>query len=507
MRNQFKNTLFSFGLLGLTLLSSSLAHADDKIVYPSYPVIDYSKVSNPELIKQGEYLAKAGDCIACHTNSKQGGEKFAGGLGIETPFGAFFTPNITADEETGIGKWTDQEFLDAMREGHGPQGNYFPVFPYLYFNKMSQQDILAIKAYLFAIPKIHREPTPNQVPWPFNVRLAQYSWKILFFYPYRGEYKDDPTKSKEWNRGAYLVEGPGHCGMCHSPLNFLGAEVRKYRYTGGFVGGYYAPNITAVGLEKYSVEDVMDVFKKDKMLTGGKVLGPMLEVNQDSLKYLTDEDLRSIAVYLKSYQTEQPPVQKEAITPETGKKIYNKYCTGCHANGSGGAPVFGDKAAWEPRMKAGLNAVVTHAIDGINGMPPMGNCVTCSKDEIHAAVEYMVDSSLHGTSSGAPKNYIDMPQLTMEQGKAIYQKQCAACHDSGANGAPKIGDLNAWEPILMNSFDNILTVVIRGQDPDVPTMKHAINGACPTCQTSEVIAATKYLAQQGADGRQDFSLW
>jgi cytochrome c5 len=497
-------------LVATTCVLGASAHAAGRDNPPVYPAINYSKVSHPDIVKKGEYLAKASDCMACHT--AHGGKPFAGGLGIETPFGAFFSPNITADDETGIGKWTDQQFIDAVREGHGSQGNEFPVMPYVYYNKMSNADVLAIKEYLFAVPKVRNVPPANQVPWPFNVRLAQFGWKLLFFYPYRGEFKPDPSKPADWNRGKFLVEGPTHCGMCHSPLNMLGAEKLKYRYTGGFVQGYYAVDITSKGLEKYSVNDVVRVLKEGKTLNGkGEVAGPMREAYEDSFRYLTDSDLHSIAVYLKTVVSETPKQTTEAVTSETGAKVYNKYCSSCHAVGANGAPAFGDKSAWETRLKPeGFDKMVDNAVNGLNSMPPMGNCVTCSKDAIRATVQYMVDSAESSTATGQNSRdfFAGLPKLTMAQGATLYKDNCAVCHDTGKNGAPKIGDSKTWLPIFAaQNFDDILTVVIKGHSALDSDLSHPENGGCAKCSTAEVIAATKYLAQQGTDGKYDFSLW
>ena len=501
--------LYSKYLVSLILLAASGLALSETPSYPVYPKIAYDNLSASEAatVKKGEYLAKAGDCIACHTATRDT-SAFGGGLGLETPFGAFYSPNITADKATGIGNWSDKDFLDAVAQGHGPSGNYFPVFPYVYFNKMSDADILAIKAYLFAIPKIVRAKTPDQVPWPFNVRLAQYGWKLLYFYPYEGKLKEDAKQSVEWNRGAYLVEGPGHCGMCHSPLNPLGAEQRDHRYTGGFIQGYFAPNITAEGLKDFSIEDIEKVFSSDLKPGGGKIQGPMLEVNHDSLMYLTPADHRAIAVYLKSLQFKPAKVTHAAINAQTGEKLYGKYCAGCHANGGGGAPIMGDKADWQARMKGGLTPVLNAALNGKAGMPKMGNCMTCSSAEIEATVQYMVDTSLKSDSNAKkPVDYYQIPMVSKKEGQVIYEQNCAVCHAKGAKGnAPKIGDIATWQPILHDDFDDVLNIVIKGHNY-AGTKTHPVTGLCPKCSTAEVIAATKYLAQQGSNGKADYSLW
>ena len=478
-----------------------------------YPEIDYSKVDNSALVRKGEYLAKASDCIACHTDSLHGGKAFAGGLGLETPFGAFYSPNITADKKTGIGNWSDADFIAAVRHGAGPGGNKFPVFPYLYYNKMSDEDVLAIKAYLFAVPKVEAEPPANTVPWPFSVRFMQYGWKLLFFYPYSGVYQFNPNQTKIWNRGAYLVEGPAHCGMCHSPLNLLGAEKRKYRYTGGFVQGYYAPDITSVGLKKYSVAQIVSVLHDGKTLSGkGGLSGPMKEAYSDSFKYLSVADDIAIATYLKSLVSEEPKNDNQIITAHTGSDIYNQYCSSCHMNGGNGAPVFGDKAAWESRMKVGLNTVIAHAINGIGSMPAMGNCARCSQQQIQATVEYMVKNSLSSSKASASPvkdYYYKLPQVSPSQGKILYEEHCAVCHNAHTDYkyAPKIGEQDKWADILaQKNFDELLNEIISGKN-DQAVHTHPVNGGCSKCSTPEIIAATKYLVQQEANGQYDFSLW
>jgi cytochrome c5 len=503
-----------FGFFGLVGIGLMLAVAAQAVVYPEYPVIDYAHVAQPDLVKKGEYLTKTGDCIACHTDSAHGGKVFAGGLGIETPFGAFYSPNITADKTSGIGSWSDTQFIAAVREGNGPHGNYFPVFPFLYFNKMSDEDVLAIKAYLFAVPKVHNEAPEDQVPWPFDVRLAQYGWKALFFYPYRGVYKPDPARSAVWNRGAYLVEGPTHCGMCHSPLNLLGAEKRKYRYTGGFVQGFYAPDITSVGLRKYSIQQIVRVLKSGKTLSGsGRLAGPMLEAYEDSFKYLTYADAEAIATYLKTVVSEEPAKSDGAVTTSTGPALYGKYCSACHANGANDAPVFGDKAAWQKALKGGIDMVMQHAINGFNAMPPMGNCATCSQAQIRAAVQYMIDESMHADADAKPKAqdyFYDLPRLPESAGQALYQQHCAVCHDASvrnAPNAPKMGDTTLWAKIFAEkNFDDILDTVLTGQNGKSQAV-HPLHGGCAKCSTPEIIAASKYLAQKNAQGTYDFSLW
>ncbi len=482
---------------------AAAASADQQAL--PYPTPRYHGDSDREQVKRGEYLVKAGDCIACHTDTKNHGEPFSGGLGIKTPFGTFYTPNITADPQTGIGKWSDQDFIDAMHKGVSPQNkNYFPVFPYTHFALVTNDDLLAIKAYLFSIPTIYHEKRKDDVPFPFSWRMLQYGWKLMFFYPYPHHvYKEDPAQSVQWNRGAYLVEGLGHCAMCHSPHNIFGAEKDKYAYTGNFVDGYFAPDISAHGLADVSVDDVVNVFKKSEMLKGaGKVGGPMLEVNRDSLQYMTDSDLQAMVVYLKSVKSELPPSKTGgAITEDTGKDIYEDKCAICHTTGAAGAPKLGSAADWAPRVSRGMASLVDHAIHGYNSMPPMGTCMTCTTAEIQAVVTYMVDAEKGGGSGSATAvASVEPTAVTFAMGKRVYDKTCSVCHAEGKLGAPKFGDKAAWAPVLDNDMDVIFGRVLAGYKAMPP------KGACYTCTTAEVLAAVKYMAQAGASNA-NYSLW
>jgi len=173
--------------------------------------------ANEDAVTRGEYLVRAGGCFSCHTAA--GGKKLAGGRAFSTPFGTFYSPNITPDPETGIGRWTDAQFLRALREGVRPDGaNYFPVFPYPSFTGITDSDALAIKAYLFSLPPVHRENLTHDVRFPFSWRFLQTGWKLLFFTP--GPFQPAPDRSVSYNRGAYRVTALAHCGECHTPRNF-----------------------------------------------------------------------------------------------------------------------------------------------------------------------------------------------------------------------------------------------------------------------------------------------
>lgn len=476
-------------------------------IYPKYPKIDYGTGAEAEIVKRGEYLAQTGDCLACHTDDKHNGKPYAGGLGMETPFGTFYTPNITPDKETGIGSWTEEQFINAMRNGTSPSGkNYFPVFPYVYFNKMTDSDLRAIWTYIQKIPSIKQANKPNDVPFPFNVRFGQFFWKLLFFYPNEGEFQYDPSKSKEWNRGAYLVEGPGHCSMCHTPLNLLGAPKQKYYLTGAFIEGYWAPNISNQGLTNIPAKEIAEVFVSGQRLNkAGPVAGPMAQVNHNSLRHLTEEDRLAIATYLKSVNSVQPhglEASEEQPTLKRGKQIYINSCIICHQTGTAGAPVLGNEASWAERLKReGLPMLYRHTINGFNNMPLKGACVTCSDKDIMAAVDYILSASIK--ESQLKELLQEGKKQTPEKidGAIIYKENCAVCHDTGSLGAPKNGDTAVWDTILANTnIDTLILNTLKGIN-NMPA-----KGGCKYCTNAEVIAAVKYLVEQNKT-KGDYKLW
>ncbi|WP_084028683.1 c-type cytochrome [Candidatus Rickettsiella isopodorum] len=480
-----------------TLLLSSLAfansNADPTKKNPElnipYPPINYPKdAALRKLIKRGEYLSKAGDCIACHTDTKHQGQPFAGGLGIYTPFGSIYSPNITPDKTTGIGTWNDKDFIRAMHEGIAPNGSYyFPVFPFASFTKINTHDLLAIKAYLFSLDPVKKANHANEMMWPFNWRFLQLGWRILFFRP--GAYEIDKQYTKSWNRGAYLVQGLGHCGMCHTPLNLLGAEKKKYSLTGGFIQGYYAPNISSSGLKGICIDDIRAVFKQNKLLrNAGVVAGPMAEVNSNSLKYLSTHDLNAIAVYLKTVKSQVPySAFSGPITAKTGRKVYESYCAVCHASGAAGAPKLGDTVEWKKRLKQGKNIVYERAIHGFNSMPPKGTCTGCSDDAVKAAVDYLILNDQAGATKTIP---VQEKPLSLKVGKQIYQQHCAICHDNGKLGAPILGDKARWQPIIAKNIDVLFEHTILGYK------KMPAKGDCKNCSNSELEASVKYMVEQ-----------
>jgi mono/diheme cytochrome c family protein len=252
------------------------------------------------LARKGEYLARAGDCIACHTDP--GGKLFSGGRAMPTPFGTLYSTNITPDPDTGIGKWTADQFYNLMHVGRFPDsGLVYPAMPFANYTRVTRADSDAIFAYLRSVPAVHQANHANDMRFPYNNRALILGWRTLYFG--EGEFVPDPSKSDEWNRGKYLVEGLGHCSMCHSPINALGGTSESKAFAGGLIPmqAWYAPSLTSnkeAGLGEWSIEDISDLLRTG-VSKRGAVYGPMAEVVYDSLQYMTDEDTRAMAIYLK----------------------------------------------------------------------------------------------------------------------------------------------------------------------------------------------------------------
>lgn len=259
-----------------------------------------------DAVERGRYLFAAAGCQGCHT--EKGGELLAGGRALKTPFGTFYGPNITPDPEQGIGRWSDEDFLRALREGVSPEGDfYYPAFPYLSFTGMTDEDILAIKAYIFTLPPVAAPNRDHDLDFPFNIRVGLAPWRWRYFEP--GPLEPDPGRDETWNRGAYLVEAVAHCGECHTPRDSLGGPKRDMAFAGTADGpeGTVVPNITPnkeTGLGDWSAGD-FDFFLSLGMMPDGDVVGDvMYEVVQNGTSKLTPADREAIAVYLQAL----PPI-------------------------------------------------------------------------------------------------------------------------------------------------------------------------------------------------------
>jgi mono/diheme cytochrome c family protein len=322
-------------------------------------------------VARGEYLVRAGDCISCHT--ARDGQPFAGGYAIATGFGTLYAPNITPDPETGIGKWTANDFWSAMHEGKSKDGTLlYPAFPYTNYTKVLRADSDAIFNYLRSLKPVRRVNRQHELRFPYNQRKLLVGWRALYFTP--GEYKPDATRSPEWNRGAYLVQGLGHCDACHTSRNMLGALSKGEEFSGGLLptSNWYAPSLTSnreAGLGEWEIKDLAALLKTG-VSSRGAVYGPMAAVVQNSLQYLSVDDIRAIAVYLKSLGQEDAAVDQKAEEQyTTGAKIYDTHCKACHrSNGEGRPPDYPPLAKNQSiTMKSTMNPI-RMVLNG--GFPP-----------------------------------------------------------------------------------------------------------------------------------------
>jgi alcohol dehydrogenase (quinone), cytochrome c subunit len=339
------------------------------------------------LVEQGKYLALAGNCVSCHT--RHGGEPYAGGLPMKTPYlflGTLYSTNITPDPETGIGKWTEAEFIKAMHTGVAPGGKYlFPAFPYTAFTLVTEDDLKAIYAYLKTLAPVKYTPPANSPV--FSLRFGMMFWNALFFKEER--FTPDPAQSDEWNRGAYLVEGLGHCGACHTPRNIFMAEKTDQKLSGGALPDLVAEdkyrmwsgvNLTSAksGLGSWSVDHIAKYLKTGHSPKAG-IFGPMNEVVINSLQYLTVEDAKAMAVYLKSL----PPMNespKQTLTEEqktAGEALYKTHCDECHLASGRGAflkapPIAGSAIAQAKDPSSLINVILYGAKVGKGSPTPFG---------------------------------------------------------------------------------------------------------------------------------------
>jgi nicotinate dehydrogenase subunit B len=308
-----------------------------------------ASVYNAATIERGRLVAAAGDCVVCHT--APGGTPNAGGRAMDTPFGTIFTTNLTPDAETGIGQWSFSAFQRAMREGISRDGKHlYPAFPYTSFAKMGDDDLTALYAWLMAQPPVRAEVPKTQLAFPFSVRPLMAGWNALFHDA--TPWKPDPARPPEWNRGAYLVQGAGHCGACHTPRNAFGAELGGAAFlSGALVDGWEAPALT--GLSKapvpWSADALYSYLRKGHSPEHGSASGPMAPVVQELAK-LPDEDIRAMATYLASFSQATEPAadavhakaqaavaQAAALAPQPGQaqRLFNGACAACHHDGDG----------------------------------------------------------------------------------------------------------------------------------------------------------------------------
>jgi mono/diheme cytochrome c family protein len=376
------------GVLGLSL---NIAHAA-------------TGADSYNIVEKGRYLTTLGDCAACHT--LPGKPMFSGGVVIDTPFGKLLGANITPDQVTGIGRWSFEDFQNVMSSGHGLDGKLlYGAMPYTAYTKVSREDNQAIWAYLKTVDAVDNKVETNQLPFPFNVRSSLIGWNLLNFK--QGEFKPDPQKSAQWNRGAYLVEGLGHCGTCHTPKGLTGGDKADQFLGGANLQGWVAPNITAnahSGIGSWSEDDIVQYLK-----TGANrfdiASGPMAEEVEHSSQHWQDEDLMAVAVYLKDgAKPSEAPKPLAANTPAmvAGKAIYADRCSACHVSSGEGAAHLFPKLAMAPLVNgadpaslirvvlSGSRAGATDAAPTAPAMPAFG--WNLSDDNVADVLTYVRNS-------------------------------------------------------------------------------------------------------------------
>ena len=315
----------------------------------------------PALLAQGEYLARIGNCVSCH--SIRGGVPFTGGLAFRTPWGTLFSTNLTPDPRTGLGSWSVEEFRHTMRNGVSRHGVLYPAFPYAHFALLSDADLDALFAWLQHLPATLRAATPNRLDFPASWRPALVAWRMLHYRPQEADF--GASQSVQWQRGRYLVDGLGHCAMCHSRRGRMDSLPPAGYLAGGRIPGidWYAPPLDRGRLDAFSDTELADYLRSGTS-AHGTVYGPMAEVVYNSLRYLTPDDALAIAVFLKSVPAHAPapPAMPMAAIRETddgGAALYKKHCESCHAADGRGKP---------PGYPALVDSVAVTAPDPINAV-------------------------------------------------------------------------------------------------------------------------------------------
>jgi mono/diheme cytochrome c family protein len=471
-------------------------------------------------VGHGEYLVHASDCMPCHSGPGQ--PAFSGGLPLNTPFGLMVSPNITPDQRTGIGLWTDEQFYRVIHDGVAPGGKFiYPTMSFTSYTKMTRQNVLDIKSYLFSLKPVVAQRDVNQLTFPFNIRLSLLGWRIMFFQP--GSYENDPTHSAVWNRGAYLVQGPGHCGECHSPRNFLGAMLLGRSLAGGIVDNYYAPNISAdpgAGIGGRTVDQIRQFLRTGAEPHLGVAFGPMAEVIHYSMRYLTDADLTAIATYLVGAEQRPDTVTPIPIGPAelvSGQALYEGNCAQCHKADGSGVPNAIPNLAGNAAVVASLpNSVIAPMINGLEGgggygaMPSFAGAL--SNGEMAVIANYVRTAWGNAASANATSGLVaDLrsiagPQVTGAAGtNAARARNCPKVGPSLVAGTLATADdadllASATNGDLMNRMTSVIQQLRTGNpDAGVTDIANAMYAAyCPAVANNPQLNAREksdYLAQ------------
>jgi mono/diheme cytochrome c family protein len=409
-----------------------LAFADGSMValadyHEANPTGVPANLAKADVVRRGEYLAKAADCVVCHT--APGGEAFAGGLAFPLPFGTLYSANITTDKDTGIGNYTDQDFLNAVQRGVRKDGaRLYPAMPYPSYTLMTDADVLAIKAYLFSLPALHRQNQSDTLQFPFNQRWTMIFWSSAF--NPNARFAPNTAKSAEWNRGAYVAEALAHCGDCHTPRNLAFALDNRRKFGGADAAGWRAYNITSdkdTGIGSWSDDEVFAYLAKGHAMGRGTASGPMGEAVDHSFSQMESADIRALASYLRSIpavvssepSTIAPPApespkQGGAVADMLGRKVFEQACASCHSwTGVSAlsplATISGSRAVNDPTATNVAQVVISgtqHLAPGAMSMPAFGG--TYTDTEIAAVANYVTGRFGSAASKLTAKDVADL---------------------------------------------------------------------------------------------------
>jgi mono/diheme cytochrome c family protein len=472
--------------LGLGALTAALTPgrpaAQPSQVPSTEPAQAASAPGDPALIARGKHLADLGDCAACHTAS--GGQPFAGGQYMDMPFGTISTPNITPDKETGIGNYTDDQFVRVFHDGVNARGqNLYPAMPYPWYTKVHRDDVLAIKAYLFSLQPVHAPREPNHIYFPFTLRPLISVWNALFVTG--GEFKPDPKQSDQVNQGDYIVNGLEHCGTCHNKRNLLGTVDLAAPLQGGVIDRWATPNITFdknEGLGRYTDEQLVQYLKTGAVSGMGTAVGPMRETVGHSLSKLDDGEIRAMVAYLHT-QSRSSGYQRGGAIDQSqsamrGTNVYLSMCSSCHqpdGNGiKGQVPSLANNGMV---IAAGPQSVIQVVLRGVEAhenygpMPGLG--VGMSDEQIADVTNYV----RRAWGNGAPAN-ADTAVV-----KLVREVSQTLMNGERPEGCPLVADEALWKAI---------------SDPNngVTQMLHDMTTATMLPTVDKIIAKVKAVAPQ-----------
>jgi len=488
-------------LLGAAL-AAKVATADDT---QDYPAASLSAPTDPAaLIARGKYLTDAADCMPCHSGPNHA--PFSGGLVLNTPFGGLASPNITPDPTTGIGKWTDADFYNALHYGESPGHSYlifpkylYPAMPFTSYTKLSYADVMAIKAYIFSLTPVNAPATPNTLEFPFSQRPVLLGWRILFFRS--GPMHMDPSWDDHMKNGAYLTAALGHCGECHTPRNIMSGLIASEAYAGAPIDAYFAPNISSdkiYGVGGWSQADLVAYLYNDGNMTKGSAYGPMGEVVKYSLSQIPESDSVDIATYLQTQTAPQsvPPTGAAADAPTSvalGATVYAANCAGCHGRAGGGLKPLIPNLAGNDSVMASEPYNVIGAV--LSGLPPWkigpampSFAARLSDTEIAAVTNYVrTNFGNNATADATPSDVMRLRGIAEVPKMADQQADEFGCpHVSGAGGATTVADPGSN---LMNIYDGATPATLPNRTRALIAGIRAANSTISTADLTNTLVA------------------